>query len=71
MPSMDSTMESTTHLDLVRFSTRSFFGRRVEQHLRRVRVEPPRRLEFDTADAVMAMVGAGVGWAVATPPSAS
>ena len=54
-------------LDLVRYSTRSFFGRRVEQHLRRVRVEPARRLEFDTADAVLSMVGAGVGWALVTP----
>jgi DNA-binding transcriptional LysR family regulator len=54
-------------LDLVRFSNRSFFGRRVEQHLRRIRVEPTRRLEFDTADAVMAMVGAGIGWAIMTP----
>lgn len=54
-------------LALVRYSPRSFFGRKVEHHLRRLRLEPPRRLEFDTADAVMAMVGAGVGWAITTP----
>jgi DNA-binding transcriptional LysR family regulator len=54
-------------LDLVRYSARSTFGRKVERHLRRLRLAPPRRLEFDTADAVIAMVGAGVGWAVTTP----
>jgi DNA-binding transcriptional LysR family regulator len=51
----------------VRYSARSTFGRKVERHLRRIRLAPPRRLEFDTADAVIAMVGAGVGWAVTTP----
>ncbi len=55
------------HLDLVRFSARSFFGRRVEQQLRRIRVEPTRRLEVDTAHAAMAMVGAGISWAITTP----
>jgi DNA-binding transcriptional LysR family regulator len=54
-------------LDLVRYTNRSFFGRKVEGHLRRLRLEPPHRLEFDTADAVMAMVAAGVGWAITTP----
>jgi len=54
-------------LDLVRYSSRSLIGKQVERHLRRVRVEAPRRLEFDGADAVHAMVAAGVGWALTTP----
>ena len=54
-------------LDMVRYTKRSFFGRKIEGHLRRLRLEPPHRLEFDTADAVMAMVAAGVGWAITTP----
>jgi DNA-binding transcriptional LysR family regulator len=54
-------------LDLVRYTNRSFFGRKIEGHLRRLRLEPPHRLEFDTADAVMAMVAAGVGWSITTP----
>jgi DNA-binding transcriptional LysR family regulator len=54
-------------LDFVRYTKRSFFGRNIEGHLRRLRLEPPHRLEFDTADAVMAMVAAGVGWAITTP----
>jgi DNA-binding transcriptional LysR family regulator len=35
--------------------------------LRRLRIEPPVRLEFDTSDALLAMVANGIGWALATP----
>ncbi len=63
----DSLADLCSAFDLVRHSGRSFFGRRFEGHLRRLGLEAPRRLEFDTADAVLAMVAAGVGWAVTTP----
>jgi DNA-binding transcriptional LysR family regulator len=55
------------NLDFIRFSARSHTGRQIEQHLRRLRIEPPVRLEFDTADALLAMVANGIGWALATP----
>ncbi len=64
---LDSLEMLSRSLDLVRYTKRSFFGRKIEGHLRRLRLEPPHRLEFDTADAVMAMVAAGVGWAISTP----
>ncbi|MDX2265304.1 MAG: LysR family transcriptional regulator [Hyphomicrobiales bacterium] len=54
-------------LDLVRFSARSLIGKQVERHLRRIRVEAPGQLEFDTSDALTAMVSGGVGWAITTP----
>ena len=54
-------------LDFIRFSARSHTGRQIEQHLRRLRVEPPVRLEFDTSDALLAMVANGIGWTLATP----
>jgi DNA-binding transcriptional LysR family regulator len=54
-------------LDFIRFSARSHTGRQIEQHLRRLRIEPPARLEFDTSDALLAMVAAGIGWTLATP----
>lgn len=54
-------------LDFIRFSARSHTGRHIEQHLRRMRVEPPARLEFDTSDALLATVAAGLGWTLATP----
>lgn len=54
-------------LDFIRFSARSHTGRQIEQHLRRLRLEPPVRLEFDSSDSVLAMVAGGLGWALATP----
>jgi DNA-binding transcriptional LysR family regulator len=52
---------------LVRFSARSKTGAEIDQHLRRLRREIPRRLEFDTPFAVAAAVSAGLGWAITTP----
>jgi len=54
-------------LPLVRFSARSKTGIEVERHLRRVRLELPRRLEFDTPQGVTATVAAGDGFAITTP----
>ena len=52
---------------LVRHSARSHTGGHIERHLRRLGVAAPRMLEFDTAEAVIAMVAGGIGWAVTTP----
>lgn len=52
---------------LIRFSARSHFGSVIERHLRRSGHSPRPYLEIDTSDVVMAMVGAGLGWAITTP----
>ncbi len=52
---------------MVRFSARSHTGVQIERHLRRTGVSTERRIEVDGADALVAMVAAGLGWAVATP----
>ncbi len=52
---------------LIRYSARSHMGMQVERHLRRLRIEHPRVLAFDTSDALMAMVAGGVGVAITTP----
>lgn len=52
---------------LIRFSARSHIGGQIERHLRRLGVKAPRLLEVDATDALMAMVRAGLGWAIATP----
>ncbi len=54
-------------LELVRFSARTLLGRQIERHLRRLRIEAKGRVEFDTSDAVLAMVASGNGWAALTP----
>ncbi|MCS0494390.1 LysR family transcriptional regulator [Ancylobacter sp. MQZ15Z-1] len=57
----------TQTLPLVRFSARSKTGMEVERHLRRLRLDLPRRLEFDTPYGVTASVAAGAGFAITTP----
>jgi DNA-binding transcriptional LysR family regulator len=52
---------------LIRFSARSHVGAQIERHLRRLGVKAPHLLEVDATDALVAMVGAGLGWGIATP----
>ncbi|GBD50808.1 LysR family transcriptional regulator [Methylopila sp. Yamaguchi] len=52
---------------LVRHSARSHAGRQVERHLERIGLRPPRAFEFDTSDALVAMVATGMGVAITTP----
>lgn len=54
-------------LPLLRFSARSRTGVEIERHLRRLRLDIPRRQEFDTPHGVTAAVVAGLGWAITTP----
>ncbi|MFA6021945.1 MAG: LysR family transcriptional regulator substrate-binding protein, partial [Rhodospirillales bacterium] len=52
---------------MVRYSIRSGLGSQIDRHLRRMKIEVPPALEFDATEAVFAMVGAGIGWAITTP----
>lgn len=54
-------------LPLVRFSRETAVGMRIDQHLRRVRLEIPRTIEADRSSVVMAPVAAGIGFALLTP----
>lgn len=62
-----SFQDLASELPFVRFSSRSHTGMQIERHLRRVGCVPPRRIEVDGSEALMGMVAAGVGWAIATP----
>ena len=57
----------TKELPLVRFSRETAVGMRIDQHLRRVRLELPRTIEGDRSSVVMAPVAAGIGFALMTP----
>lgn len=52
---------------LIRYSARSHMGTQIERHLRRLRIEHPPVLSFDTSDSLLAMVAGGVGVAITTP----
>jgi DNA-binding transcriptional LysR family regulator len=62
-----SLQELAEELPFIRSSTRSASGAQIARHLRRIRMEIPSSLEFDTSDAIIAMVAANVGWAITTP----
>ncbi|MFS8037910.1 LysR family transcriptional regulator [Xanthobacter sp. AM11] len=64
---VDDLARLARRLPLVRFSARSKTGIEVERHLRRLRLDLPRRMEFDTPQGVTATVAAGEGFAVTTP----
>jgi DNA-binding transcriptional LysR family regulator len=52
---------------LVRFNSASHLGSQVETLLRRTGIRASSRVEVDTADTLVAIVGAGQGWAISTP----
>lgn len=52
---------------LIRYSARSHMGAQIEQHLRRLRIELPQLLSFDTSDSLLAMVAGGVGVTITAP----
>jgi DNA-binding transcriptional LysR family regulator len=54
-------------LPLVRWTSHSYIGTQIETHLRRMRLEIPRRFEFESAISIMGMVAAGLGCAITTP----
>ena len=54
-------------LPIVRFNRQSHLGEQVDRALRRVGLNPSRRLEVDTADTLTSMVAGGIGWAMTTP----
>lgn len=64
---LDDLAELVSQHEIIRFSERSNIGRDIERHLRRLRLQPPHRMEFDFSDSVLSMVGGGAGWAIATP----
>jgi len=54
-------------MPLIRFSARSQTGLQIEAHLRRLGLDLPRTMEFDSPYAVTAMVAEGRGFAITTP----
>jgi len=52
---------------LVRFSLRSFTGRKVEQQINRLQIKVPLWLEIDSPMAQLAMIGTGNAWGFTTP----
>lgn len=56
-------------LDMLRYGQQLYVSRQIEAFLEREGVVAAARYRFDTIDAVIAMVAAGLGWALITPLS--
>ncbi|MCC7272024.1 MAG: LysR family transcriptional regulator [Alphaproteobacteria bacterium] len=64
---VDSMPELVARLDFVRYGREAHMRSPLEQYLGEQGVQPPRRFQFNTTDAVMRMVGGGFGWTIVTP----
>ncbi|MEE8445722.1 MAG: LysR family transcriptional regulator [Alphaproteobacteria bacterium] len=54
-------------LPFIRYTRRTQIGWAIEGHLKRLKLDLSDRLEFDSAEDVIAMVAAGRGWAITAP----
>lgn len=52
---------------MVRYAAHQFMGQQIDSHLRRLRLAPPRRFEFDSNHSIMATIVAASGWTITTP----
>ncbi len=54
-------------LPLLRYQKSQLIGRQVAAHLKRLRLDPPSRIEIDSNQALFGLVASGAGWAISTP----
>jgi DNA-binding transcriptional LysR family regulator len=63
----DTLQELSEQLDMLRYGRQLHVSRQIEAYLERENVTAPDRYRFDSIDAVIAMVAAGIGWTLTTP----
>jgi DNA-binding transcriptional LysR family regulator len=59
--------ENAQALPLIRYIVGSNAGRRIDRHLRRLRLELPRTIDVDRTLQMTTLVEGGAGWAITTP----
>lgn len=67
LPRLGTMRELSERLQLMRYSRRSVFGAHVDSFLQSTDPGLPRHLEFDATDAMLALVSAGLGFAITSP----
>jgi DNA-binding transcriptional LysR family regulator len=65
----ETLQELAAQLDLLRYGRQLHVSRQIEAYLEQENVTAPDRYRFDSIDAVIAMVAAGIGWTLTTPLS--
>lgn len=64
--SLADLMSMSPQLPFLRYSSRQLLGQRIEAQLRRLDVQFPKRMEFETTHVILSLVAAGHGWTVTT-----
>ena len=67
IPAGTDVREALIRLPFVQYSDSLPIGQKIERHLRRVRLNVPRRYAFEATRSVLAMVVETGGWAITTP----
>jgi DNA-binding transcriptional LysR family regulator len=55
------------HMPLIRFSRLTGMGQQIERQILRMKLRLPHRIEVESSHQQLALVAAGVGWAITTP----
>ncbi|WP_207002309.1 LysR family transcriptional regulator [Trinickia mobilis] len=59
--------EALKLLPLIRYTSRSVIAQQVERFVRHLKIEAPRKFEFDTSDPLLSLVASGLGCTITTP----
>jgi DNA-binding transcriptional LysR family regulator len=59
-------LNGTVDLPFLRYSKKQLMGRRIEAQLRRLRLDIPSHLEFESTPAILSLVAAGKAWTITT-----
>jgi DNA-binding transcriptional LysR family regulator len=65
----ETLQELSQQLDMLRYGRQLHVSRQIDAYFERQHVTAPERYRFDSIDAVLAMVAAGIGWTLTTPLS--
>ena len=65
-PSLDF-QGATRQLPLIRYTSRSVIAQQVERFIRHLKIDAPRKFEFDATDPLLSLVAAGLGCTITTP----
>ncbi len=63
---LDALADGDAALPFLRYSAEQLLGQRVEAQLRRMGLQVPRRMAFETTHVILSLVAAGRGWTITT-----
>lgn len=65
--SVEACLGGESGLPFLRYSDEQIIGAQIASQLRRLKVDPPGRFQFESNQSLMGMIAGGDGWAITTP----